>query len=141
MSDPEHVGDIIRRMVGVKSPEPDPHRGGCNWHRRDTPPEDLSWFQLLDWAVYHAPGWREWQEFRRGLVGTPMDERAERIRLRWELHQEPEFDLLAHTVRIVNLLRSLRGQFSADPRLRSLLAEVTPELEKGRERLRGARTG
>jgi hypothetical protein len=132
----------------------DPHRAaGCHWQccERNGVPHyrgfdfegkaeyfvwELKWFELLDWAVYHAPGWESWQEFRKGLVGRPMEQRCAQIRAYWEvvnaLHATApdQFRALADCVRVINLLRSLRGQFSAYPELREFLNEVNPLLDK-----------
>jgi len=119
----------------------DPHRAaGCALEGRIDPAKvvvrDLRWFELLDWAVYHAPGWESWQEFRRGLVGQPMAERCTHIRTYWEvanaLHVvSPDPDrACADAVRVINLLRSLRGQMTEYPELRQFLKEINPLLEQ-----------
>jgi hypothetical protein len=133
---------------------PDPHRASGCWFEKqpsmiDTKPCAVeNWFGLLDWAVYHAPGWEEWQEFRASLVGSPMEDRCGRIRSWYTLHQERNLrwfekglrtvqetqeDRLALAVRVSNILRSLRGQFSRYPELRTLLDEANRELNNLRE--------
>jgi hypothetical protein len=98
-----------------------------DWHE---PQPVENWFGLLDWAVYHAPGWREWQAFRASLVGTPMKHRESQIRKWWERSHTSlgENPALANEVRVVNLLRSLRGQFRRHPELQALLQEANREL-------------
>lgn len=118
----------------------DPHRGKCWWDGKEDQTQS-GWFSLLDWSVYHAPGWSLWQEFRASLVGQAMPLRAHRVSEWWseavspcagdgeqECYCDPA-DQLADAVRCVNVLRSLRGQFSAHPELRELLDRLNPELE------------
>jgi hypothetical protein len=104
----------------------DPHRlAGCNWDgtvpEKGEPP---SWFSDLDWAVYHAPGWEHWQAFRASLVGTPIPERLDQIWM-W-VHSHPTN--LAETIRVVNLLRSLRGMDSKFPQIAQDRAEMNRRL-------------
>ena len=111
----------------------DPHRGQCHWD--GVAPETLrpgAWFSTLDWAVYHAPGWEAWQAFRGGLVGTPMTERHACIEA-WtrEHYGNPTEWGLAELVRVTNLYRSLRGQFSAHPELRHSVLAVDADGVKG----------
>lgn len=109
----------------------DLHRTRCHWDGNQDQSRS-GWFSLLDWAVYHAPGWEQWQEFRASLVGRPMEARAHWV---WEWWwkttrtADPSQEL-ADAVRCVNVLRSLRGQFSAHPELKTLLDKLNPELEK-----------
>jgi hypothetical protein len=90
----------------------DPHRvAGCNFTGSLT-----DWFSELDWAVYHAEGFEEWQEFRAGLVGTPIIARVEKLRAR--LPEEPAVQGTpehAAIVRVLNYTRSLRGLWSKFP--------------------------
>lgn len=110
----------------------DQHRGACRWPGPETRIGALDWFGLLDWSVYHAPGWVEWQVFRMSLVGQPMPLRRRRIEEWWELSGKG----LADAVRCVNVLRSLRGQFREYPELRELLDQLNPELDRLREYVR-----
>ena|ERR1700712_2857983 len=87
---------------------------------------ELKWLELLDWSVYHAPGYEEWQEFRKSLIGVEMHERWVRITEHWYASDNG----LAETVRHVNLLRSLRGQFSTEPKFRVLLDQLNPRLKE-----------
>lgn len=103
----------------------DPHRGKCWWDGKP-PSNETKWLSLLDWSVYHAPGWEDWQAFRSSLIGQPMELRAKRVGQWWEeAHRENE---LAEIVRCVNVLRSLRGQFKECHELRELLDKLNPEL-------------
>ena len=139
MTEPRIISDGYGRMVE----RGDPHGIGdrnrapeCRWTQELEPRLD-KWTSLLDWAVYHAPGWEEWQVFRRSLIGQPMALRAWRVAEWW--HTSPKGDPeteLANAVRTVNVLRSLRGQFSANPELPELLARLNPELDRRWDRVR-----
>lgn len=121
----------------------DPHRGRCWWDGA-ADQRHANWLSLLDWSVYHAPGWELWQTFRESLKGQDMTLRANRISEWWreaisdrcphgrncECREVEEPQELADAVRVVNVLRSLRGQFSAHPELRALLAKLNPELSR-----------
>lgn len=106
-----------------------PHRGPCGWNE-DTNLQRLGWFQLVDYAVYHAPGWKLWQSFRRSLIGQPMPRRVRRLE-KW-MDEAREADdptaLLVDLVRVVNLLRSLRGRWKEEPALREMHDRLHPEL-------------
>ena len=106
---------------GNPLPDRDPHRGRC-WYRE----YDTQWLSELDWAVYHAPGWQEWQKFRGSLVGTPIDERLENVRVWLRTHGEGRVEL----VRTVNLLRSLRGYDSVSIELVALRAWINIKLQE-----------
>ena len=77
----------------------DPHRGECHWDG------STNWFSRLDYAVYHAPGWEEWQAFRQGLVGQPIEVRVERMNERFS---QGGTDIL-EVIRLLNLTRSHRA--------------------------------
>jgi hypothetical protein len=90
----------------------DPHRAtGCHWSHEVGIVG--SWFSQLDWAVYHAEGWQQWQEFRSDLVGKPLEMKLRRL-YQWNRSHRGVQDL----IRVMNYLRSLRGQWSALPNLR-----------------------
>ena len=103
--------------------ELDPHRSRCWWS-----PTNSSWLSLLDWAVYHAPSWHTWQAFRASLVGTPMKDRLTLIRS-WRADRNFENWPFEDLIRVTNLLRSLRGQFTDYPELRQELETMNPALE------------
>ena len=139
MTEPRIISDGYGRMVE----RGDPHGIGdknrapeCRWTQELEPRLD-KWTSLLDWAVYHGPYWTEWQDFRRSLIGQPMALRATRVLQWWEDHTPgtPETEL-ADAVRCVNVLRSLRGQFSANPELPATLAQLNPKLDARWDRVR-----
>jgi len=110
----------------------DMHRGKCFYREPiAADPKEWTWLELLDWAVYHGPGWELWQEFRQSLLTMPMPTRAAVIREWWQasLLSGNEEEQLADIVRCTNILRSLRGQFSTYPVLPELLASLNRELE------------
>jgi len=107
------------------------HRSVCHAGADWKPYRGCSWTSLLDWAVYHAPGWSEWQAWRGTLVGTPMKDRCSAIEQYWEMNLRD----LQTCVRVANLLRSLRGQFTDYPELRLFLDEVNDRLSEAMEAL------
>ena len=119
--DPHGVGDMNRSPV-------------CRWDGNDPTGRPMKWPSLLDWAVYHGPAWEQWQAFRRSLIGQAMPLRAHRVSEWWAETMEASDGTiatleLADAVRCVNVLRSLRGQFSEYPVLRETLDRLNPELE------------
>jgi len=127
---PAYYRDATAMLAG------DPHRKACRWNGQ-TDQSSAPWPSLVDWAVYHAPGWEAWQRFRISLIGTSYSQRIAMLR-EWlqDSAVGPErssgcWDIpLADVARVVNVLRSLRGQFSAHPQLRAFLTEVTPLLHR-----------
>jgi len=102
----------------------DYHRAaGCKWDGK-TPTANSNWFSLLDWAVYHADGHGEWQAFRKDLVGSPIEQRASKAQGWLSKHGSD----LANTVRVLNLMRSLRGQWSSNPSLPELAKKMNARL-------------
>jgi hypothetical protein len=90
----------------------DPHRAaGCHWKGEDG--ISGSWISQLDWAVYHAEGWQQWQRFRMGLVGIPVKEKLSKL-YQWKRAHTTVQDL----IRVLNYLRSLRKEWRNLPNLK-----------------------
>ena len=104
-----------------------PHRGECLF-TVGVFTEKLKWLELLDWAVYHAPGWIEWQEWRKEHEGRwkTLDVYAE---LRGWLATQPPEHRLQDLVRTVNIARSLRGIQKEHPEVVAFREEFTPEMD------------
>lgn len=84
----------------------DPHReAGCNWQRGNR-----RWVSLLDYAVYHAPGWEAWQRYRKAMVGMKTDQKLKVLK-QWPLNSV--WDL----IRVLNYTRSLRALWGGHPSL------------------------
>ena len=92
----------------------------------------MSWFSLLDWSVYHAPGAEEWQAFRRDQIGKPGSVKLQELHWWLDTHTS---DRMAQLVRVTNLVRSNRGIWYQNPEWREWHDELTAELRQhwGRE--------
>jgi hypothetical protein len=114
----------------------DPHRGKCqvveqfghiptvqDW--RHNPPSTWLWPALVDYAVYHAPGWEEWQKFRSNMVGTSIKEKLRRLKL-WERDHAAT---LIETVRVLNYLRSSRAAWKGEAEMRPWADRLSKQLE------------
>jgi len=66
------------------------------------------------YAVYYAPAWEEWQEFRLSLKGMSIDEKLDTLRTAWGVfsHTLDDEELYIERIRFVNYLGALlRGGF------------------------------
>ena len=100
---------------GVASPRDkdrsaDPHRKVCRYREGDT-----SWTSNVDYAVYHAPGWEDWQDFRLTLKGMPPDAKA-KLLMRW-YNENPD---RSNLYRVLNYARSQRATWSTTPSMRAI---------------------
>jgi hypothetical protein len=108
-----------------------PHRNGCWWQESDLRVEkDLlqrSWLEVLDWSAYHAPGSHIWQEYRKRMLTVPV---TERYHWMWQwLHASRHWNEAIAVpaediVRVMNLCRSLRGQWRQLPEVKQLAADL-----------------
>jgi len=100
----------------------DPHRrAGCRWVKGDN-----TWLSQLDWAVYHAPGWERWQEFRKRLVGRSSADKLAKLRA-WPTNTPQD------VLRVMNYCRSMRGQWATEPGFKTLATELRARYEKGKK--------
>ena len=108
----------------------DPHRGACRWDKK-TPTASTKWGSLLDWAVYHAPGWQDWQKYRADLTKVDMGKRAGRVSAWWSASgSQGGARKLADAVRTVTVLRSLRGAWSSHPEMKALHDRLTATMDR-----------
>lgn len=107
------------------------HRGECRCPKGDFLPTEVSWPALLDWAVYHAPGWEEWQHFRKEMEGLWSTVNVYFVLSSWLEERSPagtHSAQLEDLVRTVNLSRALRGLQSRQEEIVIFREEYTPTL-------------
>jgi len=93
---------------------------GCKWGTQSA----TLWQDRVHQAVYHSPGWQQWQEFRKSLVGLTPPQKLAKLKL-WPL------DSVANKIRIVNYLRAIRGSWAEYPSIATYARYVAKQLEGG----------